>query len=307
MSRAPAIRIAYLLASWLAASAPGRAQNPEAKTGTPAIQTDVRQAGTEDSIATAKREFDAVKSLRDFGPQAKGGLPRMSVPEMQTGASAALPSQKLKTPEGEKRPANWLVDAMAKQSAARSGPGRESETRTLEQAQERTERREEDLKGGGPANERKERHASNNPFARFLGDWISPQDYALLKPGLEQSFSSDASGPNGPKVAALGESFALKPTTGLESIDGFEPKSQPFGENTPARENPYLQALANPVTAAAVSSLARPVPAMTPPPATSKIGLPAEFQTGVTPPKKHVPDFVRPTTDEKYFKQLKRF
>ena len=305
MNRGPAVRTAYVLAAFVAVGATGRAQNPESKNAVLPTQTDIRPASTEDSIATAKREFDAVKSLREFGPQSKGGLPRIAVPEMQTGASPSLPELKLKTKEGEKRQSNWLVDAMTKQTPPRSG--RENETRSLEQNQARPDAREDGAKAVGE-NERKEQHVSNNPFARFLGDWMSPQDYALLKPGLEQSFSSDASGPNGPTVAAVGESFALKHAPGLESIGGFEPKSQPFGGTTTVRENPYLQGLAGIGTGPpAVASAVKPVPALTVPLSTSRGALPSEFQTGASTPKSKIPDFVRPVADEKYFKQLKRF
>lgn len=310
---------------WLAASAPA-ADGPA-------------PAAPGDSISAAKREFDSIKALRDpaLPAPSKGTLPNLQVPELHTTTPDAARRVKQKQAEAAAKAkksgtGNWLVDAMEKDArtqagnrgSASDGAGRRTRDSRSEAASE--DSLETDAEGrsllaadeavsgldatrGERRTERErvdERPNVVNPLTSFLGSWMTPQDYALLRPGLDDSgrrndVPAGAGGSAGGGGLAGGESTAQ--LAFLES----RPASP---ANPPVRENPFLQALEFPASPTG-SSLSAPSPTFTLPemsaaPAAAPL-LPATAVAPTHPPKSTVPDFAKPALEEKYFKQLKRF
>ena len=150
------------------------------------------------AIAAAKKDFDSVKASRDAGLQRPADIPRVSVPEWPI--SAGLPSvtlkPKTKAPARETKSTNWLVDAMEKQPGTRSA-GNLTERDRQRRLDVGGREDEADPTAGSDAErllERNERNDSKkrgevgkpeivNPLAAHLGEWMTREDYALLKPG----------------------------------------------------------------------------------------------------------------------------
>ncbi|WP_414664995.1 hypothetical protein [Horticoccus sp. 23ND18S-11] len=267
-----------------------------------------------DALTRAQRDFDTIKATRNGTLlPARPDVPRVAVPEWQ-GVPAPTPSIPLKSPASEAKSPTWLIDAMKKETAS-------SESRTTGSDERGRDPRlstnagssEKELSAAARTNEpdsretreRNDRSASVrvvNPLERYLGDWMTPQDYALLKPGLAESL--------GERTDVKRETTAFDATTiagGLAGIAGgaspASPLSVPGGSSAPlARENPYLQSLVTPpvITIAPPPRAPSPAPVFAPP---ATLGTPAVN----APSPARIPDFARPANDEKYFKQLKRF
>ena len=267
-------------------------------------------APAEGSISTAKRDFDAVKAARNPALQQKGDVPRIGVPDLRTGVPAPTPTapKKLGT---EKKSANWLVEAMEKQQPRkdrgregdRDKTGRETNKGVLDpttESEDSAEMRKRDDSETAAAQEEKRQEEPVNPLASYLGEWMTPQDYALLKPGIERSLSKSGleSGTSplsslAPSLGPIGASDAnVASGTNLRGALAVAP-----------RENPYLATLgaSPPSTPVAPVFVPPPAPMASAPP--SVVG-PAQMPE---PPRSKIPDFAKPAQDEKYFKQLKRF
>jgi len=292
-----------------------------------------------DSITATKREFDSIKALRDpaLPASAKGTLPNLQVPELHTTTPDAARRAKQKQAEAAAKAkksgtGNWLVDAMEKDArtqagdrgSASDGSGRRTRDGRSDAASEdllETDAEARSLLAGDETasgleaarderrTERKsveERPNVVNPLTQFLGSWMTPQDYALLRPGLDDSgrrndVPGGAGGSAGGGGLAGGESAAQ-----LAFLE-----SRPVSPaNAPVRENPFLQALELPASPAG-SSLSAPsanftLPEMSAAPASAPL-LPATTVAPTPAPRSTVPDFAKPALEEKYFKQLKRF
>ncbi len=258
----------------------------------------------EDGITAAKREFEAVKSARDPALQQRSDLPRLSLPEMRSDNGGA-PDRSLVAPKSgqpEKKSANWLLEAMEKKDV-RANPDRGTKSER-EAAREvvANESRHETAQRTDTARQvevdRKLLGAPPDPMAKFLSGWMTPQDYALLKPGLEQSLSYSLSAGTATVAGAL--PGVASPEAALAAAGPNGPGSLVGG--TKPRENPYLSALN--LTPAPVAPLpAGPVVTVpsSPPPALLPVPAP------IAPPKPKLPEFAKPAQDEKYYKQLKRF
>jgi hypothetical protein len=269
----------------------------------------------ENSIEAAKRDFEAVKSSREAGlPQRVDG-PRISIPEMRSGPSAPEGWTAARPKASEKKSSNWLVEAMEKSDPRkdrdrekdRSGkPERELDGlgQSLPGAPERESKSETERSETDAAEARKPTGtAVANPFTRYLGSWMSREDYAILKPGLVAS----------PNLAGAGSGRMPSPVntgpTGLSTtssqdaflnLTGDLPKVD-LAPATP-RENPYLALLSPPPS----MPLVQPMPAPSTVPATAG-RAPVMGPPPPPPPQSKIPDFAKPDPDEKYFKQLKRF
>lgn len=321
--------------AWLAAPLTAAEAPPPASTPAPA-----------QSIESAKKEFEALKAAREAAQRGQGStaLPRMTVPEFQTGLGDPRPTQGTKANpalDPTKKSANWLVDGMAREAARRDGERdrspnpnarerREPSTREggangvpSDEAGLSTEASANDLRNETPSarDSRDRSHAEKektseapNPLNRYLAEWMTPRDYATLKPsiadGLSASGSAQSSGLRDLALpASLGgglSGITLPGGIAPPGADGLGsgPKSS-SSVTPPPRENPYLQSFALPPAPA--TSL--PAPPPTPAPfTTSPVLSPMPSPTPATPAAKPaVPDFTRPAHDEKYFKQLKRF
>lgn len=287
-----------------------------------ASDTSVTSSSQPNAIAGAKKDFESIKSSRDAALQPKGEMPRVSMPDWQ-GASPPSPGAGVqpKTTVRETKSANWLVDAMEKQSGSSSVRGQRDPEREREQVRDRDRDsgwlvRGHALETRNASDERrlpesrdekdpKDTIGAVNPLARYLGDWMTPQDYALLKPGLADSLLSGAfaKGPAAlPAVGSVGSLVSL-PANDLTSASLAQVK--PVFAPPVARENPYLQSLERQESSGQIFTPQPKLPAVAPAPATpSPLFVPPP---PVTPPQSKIPEFAKPATDEKYFKPLKRF
>lgn len=302
----PAAGLAWIA---LAVVAAGGAAEEKRATERPAETTATPAAArpSEVSIEDAKRQFEHLKSARDAAGQPKAGLPRISTPELHSAPAEALP-RSLKTPksESETKTGNWLVDAMEKgrderKSGDRAERGRGSDDDRRDPANSRDKERSGDAAEPERTGETKREMAGVNPLAPYLSQWMTAQDYALLGAGIQKT--ADGAESVG-RAGSSGPSPVPGLTGGVAITDIVRPAaSAKPAINAPPAENPYLQLL-NAPPAAPTPATASPVFVMpaartpastyTPPPAP-----PA--------PKPNVPDFLKPQSEEKYFKPLKRF
>lgn len=276
----------------------------------------VTPAREDTAISGIKREFDTTKSSHNPALRQKGDVPRLTMPEMP--ASTAGGWSPPKPPEPEKKSANWLVEAMDRQAGDQKAGRRDGLLDDKERAagsrakangmdgadrgRAEAAKRQENFDSKGEASDSARSAPTvvvDNPLTRYLGDWMTPQDYALLKPGLTASLAAVGAREAGAPSAAA-TLTASAPSTGIETGAG---RAVPPLEIAPKpRENPFLQALNSPVAPV----FAPPVP-LTKPEAPKNAGVYALPPPRPEPPKSPVPDFVKPAQDEKYFKPLKRF
>lgn len=273
-----------------------------------------------DSITVSKKEFDAVKSSRDPALQPKGDVPRLSAPEMSTGISgfSGLPATKPTDPK-EKKPANWLIDAMEKSASAdrnkRSSRGLADGERERDSSDNPLTRSAGDAaKDGsnsardsdsGNAKEDNDRKTTTvvNPLDRYLAGWMSPQDYALLKPGLTEAANGGRAGGKD-ALSSLPQAPGTMGLPGANTISALVPGAPaPLIAPPPPKANPYLEALNAPAPIPAVTYV--PPAVVTPAPKVPVFAAPPPAP--IDPAKSKLPDFVKPAQDEKYYKQLKRF
>lgn len=293
-------------------------------------------ASPEGSISAAKRELDAIRAARNpAAVEQKAELPSFTAPELQLSKprQGSLTKRERLTREqleAERKAKNWLIDAMEKEreldAAARDGrKGRaELESERVLAEREALRNPELELDRDDPAaialreadaaakaeEQRRERAVRetpvSNPLAGYMAGWMTPQDFALLQPNLGAA-ATDAATFDAGTAPAAGSSVA--PGTAL-SNPGGEISTSLFGERTGApaaatMENPYLQPLL-PATQLETVLMPAPAPMPAPPPSIAPVLAPATRREE-PPAKSTVPDFVRPSDDEKYFKQLKRF
>lgn len=305
------------------ASERARAQSSAANAGSGAEA----KAPAGPGLSEAQKEFDAIKASRDPALPLKADLPRMSAPEFHGGASPtprANPTTKSNKARAETKSKNWLVDAMQKPAEAREGRGRLPGELNPERdesgstsnpdaaslfAAEDSRREPVGKRSEEPARKNSPdapKEAVVNPLNRFLGEWMSPQDYALLKPGLT--------------AAATDSPLALNPTPGVTppalpadvtvpgpigSAAGLPRMASGLPSGTP-RENPFLQSLSPPVNLLPASpATSVPKPVLTTPAVVAPTVSAPSVVSPALPGK--IPDFARPAADDKYFKQLKRF
>jgi len=287
------------------------------------------------SISGARRELDAIKALRDPAQVPKGELPKLTMPELRTAAPEAIPwgaKPGSKADTAGKQSANWLVDGVmkdgrrandlarkAKDRGGRDDRGEhadrtESGARTLEATEtEIAQSANPEPRDEGGVQREKEVGEVANPLNRYLGEWLTPRDYAMLKPSLDEAAAGGRTtvGLDPRIAAALGPDslVAAMPTSGLatgESATAIDAVRQ-----AAPRENPFLEALQPIVSPKPASIVALPAP---PPPSVASIAQPIVPSTIapnspplIAPPQSKIPDFAKPAQDEKYFKQLKRF
>jgi hypothetical protein len=305
---------------------------------TAAEQKSTAPAAPEPSISSAKKEFDILKAARDPNLQPKGDAGRSATMPGLELDGAETPSSWLKAKkemEKKKKSANWLIDAMEKERkadraellhgsqgkaendreldplrAALTGEGRGTETSplSLEQAA---------AQAGTEGEKDKERPASApqvvNPLARYMGDWMTPKDLALLQTAPTGGSARETGGAVGPGNAVGlpgggGGAQTVLPSGGggLEAAFGLGGSSRSPAPAAP-RENPFLQGL-QPVASSTPPGFTPPV--MAPLPPVSSGPAPSVFQPESpvqAPLRTTVPDFAKPAIDDKAFKPMKRF
>lgn len=279
-------------------------------------------------LSDAKREFDAIRALRDPALPPRVDLPRAGAPEWH-GPSGGTPAPLLppvRPVPRETKDANWLVDAMqpAENNRERASGGRslsqpkssrserlpeaaDADTlRAGERPTENANRREAERALSARARDRAttvDPATVTNPLTRYLGDWMSPQDLALLAPEALSPGKTGVETLAGSRPGATSTGALFPPGVGGDALFGTRPPAGGTPDRTP-RENPFLPSLTPPTTAAPpgipASRPASPPPALTAPAA-------ALNPPPVATPPPRTPDFARPANDEKYFKPLKRF
>jgi hypothetical protein len=278
--------------------------------GANAWAQDKATPASDDPIAGAKRDFEGVKATRSPSEAAKAGLPGLETPELSLTKPTPKLTGRTKTAAeilAEKKSANWLVDAMMKkdensEKAEAVDPDaallRElklsPEVAARASAQKATEEKP------SAKSELAKTGAEFNPLTRFMAGWMTPQDYSLLKPGM--------GGATADSLIARGETSISGPTGDLgpsaEKGGALEMMalSRPASLPTPGSAgNPFLQNFTPPPQGAANF--------VAPAASTAPVAPATVFTPPAEPPsaKSRMPDFAKPATDEKYFKQLKRF
>lgn len=300
-----------------------------AKSGTAETPSSTTAVTPKSGIDSAKREFEAMKASRDPAHRdQRTALPGISVPQLHVEergpAPAILPGKNAKQDPAAKKSSNWLVEAMDKE-AARNGKNERGERERIFSRRSDEEEREggavsrsdpalERARGDSAAEERKyddettnRKRAAEaaNPLTRYLEGWITPKDYAVLRPSLEESLggrelAQSAAGPATPGGIA-----------GTVGIGGVGSAMMGDATKTPVspvpRENPYLEAMqTRPEFGASAPTFAVAPPNVAPPPAPpASIAAPAP--PIVPSARSKIPEFAKPQQDERYFKQLKRF
>jgi hypothetical protein len=277
-----------------------------------APQSSAATVPTEDGLTAAKKDFEGIKSARDAALLPRNGTPRLTLPELSSQAPAPAVVTSPKAPPSEVKPDNWLVEAMEKERKSRDT--RKTDSRSRERASKLASGQGSSPSADEPRETREHKQEKNadvtsepvviNPLTQYLGNWMTPQDYALLKPGLGRSFDPGAEARNSAVNAPVLGSTAA----GLNDF-GFRGgmSTSAIGAKAAHPENPYLESLNRESSIAPLVGNAK-APATRP-------GLPpvtAISPTITAPPPKPappttVPEFAKPATDERYFKQLKRF
>lgn len=293
----------------LAAAAAGRSAEPGPAPASP--------PSTENSLSTAKRDFDSIQAAREDALHPKADLPRLTVPEMQLGNPTPRTAMPDKDAEAElkkkgKSP-NWLVDAMQKDDrkpddrmkGGKSNTGKERELAEAWDADKTAARNDFALKparraeSSSESRDRRETEPPPNPLAPFLAGWMTSQDYALLQtPAVGTSGGGSAVAVPGVATSVIDPSIAMRAET-RALVKGAEKPGFQISSQT---ENPYLSALNEP--GPTLGALTVPVgPVMSP---VISAPAPARYEPAPVPPAK-IPDFAKPANDDRYFKPLKRF
>jgi hypothetical protein len=270
--------------------------------------------GADEAIAAARREIDSLRSGAAAVEAGRQGLPRLSLPDVRASGPEAVPVLTLpsmsKAGLRDQKTPNGLLDAMprpglgAKQSGAleknaRSpgGIGTADDSRS-DTARERSSRDSDEDEQS--ARDRKMARATN-PLDLYMAGWMTPRDYALLRPTLVPARENEFA-LRDTALGLPGRGFEMPTSAGEPDLTSFLATSaKPV--MPPPRENAYVQAL-NVELPPRVSTPAPP-PASPAPAALPRPTLAAPVETPA--PKPVTPDFAKPPADDKYFKQLKRF
>jgi hypothetical protein len=290
-------------------------------------------AAGETPISAAKRDFDTIKAARDGTLQQKAEVPRVSGPELQTGADLgprpwATKKDELLEKQKKRKSEHWLIDAIEKEKQLEKLDPAQRERELSTPAAERdghdtasgdraalgSEAGMLDKPESASATSRdkdKDRDAKPttvvNPLARYMSDWMTPQDFSLLQTnsagaaGKETTATASAAG----SASVLPGASAASTTAGglSEALAGLATGggNKPAAASAP-KENPFLQGLGPSVS----SGPAFTPPTMPPPPAPapSPIFAPPPEAAPVRSP---IPEFAKPADDAKALKPLKRF
>lgn len=280
-------------------------------------------------LEQAKRELEASKVGRI--KEGEGGWRdlRAAVPQMPLPAAPVAPPPKprIDPRSGSDRTGrNWLVEAMEKKPGATGVGAVEREERTARESIRGQNVFETDGRGSeelsesrgaapGPRRDQREREGDRkrekemNPFASFLKDWVSPQDFALLHSTVAAPREAGVGKPAEYVSAEAPDISSAVPSvrpgdTGLAALFvGRAPGLEIAPPRGRAGENPFLQFLPGEISASRTSAPAAPNQSnaiLTP-------ASPAIAPAAPPAPRGSVPDFVRPIADDKLYRQLKRF
>jgi len=272
-----------------------------------------------DTIDAARADLLRLKSDRAGVRTAPGGVPGIEAPEWHGGRAPATPVNPARpNPRAVTRNPNWLVEAMQKSGAAREGERARAGAGSLLEAglfEEVGGRRERSEGAPGELREAETRPASPNslppaesaaalnPLATFLSDWMTPQDLALLQPGLTGNLAGGA-GPPVPVTPFSPASGGVSPTSTIAGGGISVPVRPSTAGLGTVNDNPFLQALAPPSANIPALSTAPPMALFRPPAAPSSNAI---VSPPAPVPPSRIPELARPPSDDRYFKPLKRF
>ena len=264
---------------------------------------------TADGISSAKRDFDSIRTSRSPIEQQRLDVPQVSTPTLHLGDDYSAYSQseaaKRKEQEGKKAKSNnWLVDAMqdkhsaaaqaAKPAEAFKSEGEREESTLLTLNAEETARTASknlpDVSRTAPT--------ADNPLTNYMSSWMTTKDYDLLK--VKPADTDGVSAANKESDPAMFD--------GLMRGNNSTGSAPHFAGNSPDRApNPYLADFAPPPasptkdnTPAHFSGAIDLGPSLLPP-------LTRKNDVNPLPPTPPPVDVLKPSSDSKYFPQLKRF
>lgn len=274
------------------------------------------EAPEESSIAGAKKSFEMLGRKRTAEERGLD-LPKLTAPELNLAGPSDARAPKPKTPAKPSK--GWLVDGVMgpvgdpPKPSLGADPSRPELEATAELGQARFVERGEgvsDLRSLQKDPLKTPRDlgpeiapvAAPNPLASFMSSWISSQDRSLLLPAAPiLPGSADRSGGIAEEIQArsLAIGATVPPDGSTVSAATFRPATNPYLSISGAGEAAAgLGAVARGKTESfeamprAIESVGRTGPA-------TQLAVPVE-----TPASRNL---VRPSDDEKYFKQLKRF
>lgn len=279
---------------------------------------------SDDSITAAKRELDQLKQATTAGAidGRSGTLPSVAIPQVHTDDEPMIipPPQDPTKLKRKQSSANWLVDGVMNakreddKATDRAAPGR----RPNRDAADLLSANNSELHFGADAEKSLDPEKLTdapksadapppprpdtvfNPLSQYMASWMTPQDYSLLRPGIDKRASGSGVEASPAPSAPGTESGALAALAGIGGETFAAPKTS-YAPIAPT-ENPFLSGLSLPDMPPPTSS------APVPPPTSTQPSFPL-----VTPPPSQepehstIPDFAKPSDDDKYLKPLKRF
>jgi len=277
-----------------------------------------------DSISATKKDLAAVKALGSPAEAPASSLPtvdlksvspgpggeRIEVPAVAPAADEASVDPSRKRDKGAT--GNWLVDAMErKPDKARTGTARDGLSRAdgdfLRDGDRAATREDQDARGSQEPAERagsKDRFSgAYNPLDAFMSGWISARDRDLLLPA-----KGDAAGGGEAARARQGGFQDVGAMPAEFTIEGLLSPAD-FGEpgEQAAQPNPYLASM-DIAPAPGPRAFTSPLPSATAAPGERAAPLFFGAQPdAIDAPRSFIPDFARPSDDDKYFRQMKRF
>lgn len=285
-------------------------------------------------LSAAAKEFQELGKLKTESTAPKPALRTPDVPSIQPTPDAprsmpAARQQELEEKLEKQRAksassANWLVDAMMKDTA-RDDAGKSAAELLEEELRERNSPERLLLPNEAAAQESSRREPEpkpetrpevTNPLSAYMSSWMTPRDFELLGSTAGSPASGDLLAKSAEPAPVLRElSLVFGSTT--PGVNGVSPRENFAGLSQAQREvtNPFL-AEASPPLAGLPSPSPSPAPASPPPsiefgaPQTS---LPAPIGPAISPAVSETPQAPRPSEllrgndDAKYFRQLKRF
>ncbi len=273
------------------------------------------ESAAADGFEKVRKEIEATKTERAQAAPTGAGLSSAAPPDWQGPATvppfAASPLRKATARETNS--SHWLVEAMNRTDSSPSvngvGDPRGRPGDDLKGLPEKNTARNTGAEKAATGADLRELRplageaAARDPFARFLGGWMTPQDYALLKPVAAGESSPRAANRDTGSGSPSFNGRTPELSTSIRTSGGAEPPKKNAAPPAP-RENPYLQVLA-PSAIAPGAVLAAPKPPIFSAPRPAAATNVIQPVTTSPPPKG--PDFPAAIDDEKYFKQLKRF
>lgn len=274
------------------------------------------EVAEESAIAGAKKSFDTLGRKRTAEERGLD-LPKLAAPELNLAGPPDARAPKAKSPAKSSK--GWLVDGVMGPVADPLKPGLSADpsrpeieaTAELGQARffERGEGssdlrslQKDPLKTPRALGPEVAPVAAPNPLANFMSSWISSQDRSLLLPATPiLPGSADRTGGIADDLPARSLALGVTAPPGGSTVSAatFLPATNPYLSISGVGE---AVAGLGTVARARVESFDSPPRTMEP---TGRIGperRPAE--TAETP---KIRNLVKPSDDEKYFKQLKRF